>query len=81
MKQQKVKLGVYITRDDLESTQEEADVIIPYQVSRAIADGKTFIKVICEDTDVFVLLCCYNNLINWQKYLYMTKFSSGKNII
>ena len=41
---EQVQLGVHIIRDDLKSTQEEADVIIPYQVSEAIVDGKNLLK-------------------------------------
>ena len=37
---EQVQFGVRIIRDDLKSTQEEADVIIPYQVSEPIADRK-----------------------------------------
>ena len=37
---EQVQLGVHITRDDLKSTQEEADVIIPYQVSELMAYRK-----------------------------------------
>ncbi len=46
-------------RFDLKTTHEEADAIIPQQVV-ALADmgGKT-INVICDDTDVFVLLAHY----------------------
>ena len=41
---EQVQLGVHIIRDDLKSTREEADVIISYQVSEVIADGKKSIK-------------------------------------
>ena len=39
---EQVKLGFHIIRNDLMSTQEEADVIIPYQISEATADGKIY---------------------------------------
>ena len=41
---EQVQLGVHIIRDDLKSTREEADVIISYQVSEVIADGKKSLK-------------------------------------
>ena len=41
---EQVQLGVHIIRDDLKSTREEADIIISYQVSEVIADGKKSIK-------------------------------------
>ena len=78
---EQVQLGVHIIRDDLKSTQEEADVIIPYQVSEAIVDGKKSIKVICEGTDVSALLCLCYNLQNWEIDLYMADFTERKSII
>ena len=48
--------GVAIERRDLESTHEEADAIIPRQVVDAATQGSKCIKVICDDTDVFILL-------------------------
>ena len=41
---EQVQLGVHIIRDDLKSTREEADVIISYQVSEVIAEGKKSLK-------------------------------------
>ena len=77
---EQVQLGVHMIRDDLKSTQEEADVIIPYQVSEAIVDGKKSIKVICEET-VSALLCLCYNLQNWEIDLYMADFTERKSII
>ena len=51
--------GVAIERRDLETTHEEADVIIPRQVVDAATQGSKCIKVICDDTDVFILLIPY----------------------
>ena len=51
--------GVAIERRDLESTHEEADAIIPRQVVDAATQGSNCIKVICDDTDVFILLMHY----------------------
>jgi len=49
--------GITIAREDLRTTHEEADVIIPMQVASAIAEGKNDIAINCVDTDVFVLIC------------------------
>ena len=54
--------GVAIERRDLETTHEEADVIIPRQVVHAATQGSKCIKVICDDTDVFILLIHYYQL-------------------
>ena len=61
---EQVKLGVQIIRHDLKLTQQETDVIIHYQVSEAIAYGTKYIKIICKDNDVSVLLCYYYDLGN-----------------
>ena len=51
--------GVAIVRRDLETTHEEADVIILRQVVDAATQDSTSIKVIRDDTDVFILLIHY----------------------
>ena len=43
-------------RQDMKTTHEEADVIIPQQVQKAMDDGYRNVKVICDDTDVLILL-------------------------
>ena len=51
--------GIAIEQKDLETTHEEADVIILQQVVAAANEGAKCIKVICDDTDVFLLLVHY----------------------
>jgi len=51
--------GIVIERKDLESTHEEADVIIPRQVVDVATQGSTCIKVISDDIVVFILLVYY----------------------
>ena len=51
-----VHMGTSIERYDLRTTQEEADVIIICQFLEAISAGARCIKVVCDDTDVFILL-------------------------
>ena len=48
--------GSITERDDLRTTHEEADVIIPRQVISAMHEGASCVRVICDDTDVFLLL-------------------------
>ena len=48
-----------VDRIDLKTTHEEADVIIPQQMVYAASQGAKTIIVICDDTDVFVLLFHY----------------------
>ena len=40
----------------MQTSHEEADVIIPQQVLQAVNEGNQCVKVICDDTDVFILL-------------------------
>ena len=42
--------------EDLRISHEEADLIIPQQVLFAVKEGSGCVKVISDDTDVFVLL-------------------------
>ena len=49
--------GIEILQRDMETTHEQADVIIPQQIHMVKQSGKTQnFKVKCDDTDVFVLL-------------------------
>ena len=52
-----VKNGIAITRDDLRTTHEEADLILVQQAYGYIREHETnSVSIICDDTDVFVLL-------------------------
>jgi hypothetical protein len=48
--------GHLSNRDDLRTTHEEADITMVYQVLNLAQSGVQSIKVISDDTDVFVLL-------------------------
>ena len=48
--------GRVTPRDDIRTTHEEADVIIVQQMVQLASIGVQNILVICDDTDVFVLL-------------------------
>ena len=62
-------------RHDLITIQEEAEVLA------AITDGKSSIKVCCENTDVFVLLCHSYHIKQWKAELFMEGFKEGNNVI
>ena len=47
----------------------------------AIADNKTSIKVLCQDTDVMVLLCHSYYTKQWNIGLFMEGFKEKKNVI
>ena len=73
-------LGVCKMREDMRTSHEEADVMIPQQIAVVSASGSTCLKVICEDTDVFVLLCHFYLEENWTHSLYMESFSPDKSL-
>ena len=52
--------GVRIDRQELSSSHEEADIIITQHAIFASILGKV-VRVVCDDTDVFVLLVHYYN--------------------
>ena len=51
-----INASQHVLRYDIQTSHEEADVIIAQQAIRAAADSTKTVKVICDDTDVFVLL-------------------------
>ena len=51
--------GVVSKRTDLESLHQEADIIIIKKCTACVKDEVKCVKVICGDTDVFVLLTVY----------------------
>ena len=74
--------GTRIKRTDLKTLFDEADYIIPQQVESAIQNGSKVVKVVCADTDVFVLLCAmYANRGWWEAEVYMEDFKGEKNMI
>ena len=61
-------LGVRLRRGDMQTSHEEADVIIPQQVLQAVNEGNQCVKVIC-DTDVFILLMYFYRRLSRLFYL------------
>ena len=54
---QEISMGLVIPRDDLKTSHEEADVIMPQQM--VVLAIKVTSEVISDDTDVFILLVYY----------------------
>ncbi|XP_078661436.1 uncharacterized protein LOC144905583 [Branchiostoma floridae x Branchiostoma belcheri] len=55
---------IVFRREDLLTCHEEADVIIVQQMVKAAESGARRINIVCEDTDVFVLLLHYYAQLN-----------------
>lgn len=51
-----VHMGVLLERTDMRATHEGAYVIMPQQITCLATQGCRCIKVVCDDTDVFILL-------------------------
>lgn len=77
-----MQLAVHITGDDLESISTK-DSWYYHSLSsiKSNCRWKNIDLVTCYYTDVFVLVCHCNDLMNSQKKLYMAEFSWGKKII
>ena len=56
--------GVHIKRHDMAKSQEEANVMIVNQVMSAAWQGYKTIHIVCDDTDVFVLLEHFYKTLN-----------------
>ena len=76
-----VQRAVVNYRDDLTTTHEEADVIMIQQVAAVANDGARHIKVLSDDTDVFILLVYHFKELNLQCSLTMEGTSSGRALI
>lgn len=70
-------------REDLDSNYDEADYMIPQQVNAIFKEKKqTVVKVLSNDTDVFVLLCSHFLKFNWSSLqLYMGTFGEDTKMI
>ena len=78
---QEISNGVLINRADLRTSHEEVDVIIPQQVVNAAVQGSKNVTVVCDDTDVFILLLHYYLLMKLSCNLLMEGASSDRAVI
>ena len=70
--------GVKIDRHDLRSTHEEADILIIQHAISSSLSGKS-VRVVCDDTDVFILLVhFYNSKCKGSNYAPMVMSSPVK---
>ena len=68
-------------RRDMQTSHEEGDVIIP-QVNIAMKEGqRQIIKVISDDTDVYVLLMYYCVQEGWRDDIYMESLEERSTMI
>ena len=76
-----IKNGTLAQRDDYRTTHEEADVIIVQQVVKLANAGASSLNVICDDTDVFVLLVHFYIQENLSCKLFVSGTSTNRRTI
>jgi len=74
-------MGVHINRQDMAIKHEEADVIFVNQFISATREAYNTIHIICDDTDVFVILLHFYDKLNFENELLMVPTSSKRNVV
>ena len=73
--------GIAIERQDLKTSHEEADSIIVQQAYQAVLDHQfDIVSVICDDTDVLVLLTYFYWKLDLSSTAFMQCISTERNI-
>jgi len=70
-----------IDREDLRTTHEEADTIIVQQMVKVAGRGSRSIKVVCDDTDVFILMLYFYNTEDLTCDVSMESPIAGRRVI
>ena len=78
---QEIHTGVFINRQDLCTTLENADVIILQQLIYAATQGVDNMTVVCDDKDVFVLILHYHYHKKLTCYMMMEATNKERSII
>ena len=73
--------GQCMERDDLTNTNEEADSIIINQLKTAVNEGAQCVKIICDDTDVFILLMHFYHQYKWSCTVLMEDTGGDRRVI
>lgn len=77
-----IRRDIVISRHDLEVAHEEADTIIIHQLlEKSKYPHRADIHVMCDHTDVFVLLLYYYHKYQMTNDVYMVPFKSGRAIV
>lgn len=74
--------GVVISRADLATSHEEADIIIVQQVLSCVAENsESNITIVADDTDVFVLMLHYYHMANLKNIVLMESPIKGRTVV
>ena len=76
-----VQEGVAVSKNDLKSSHEEADANIVKQYTSCAMKKNRCIKIICKDTDVFVLLTVYVMKYSTESLVLMEAFTSNRSMV
>ena len=63
------------------SIHEEADLILVQQCYKAVSEGCSTVKIISDDTDVFVLLEYFYGILNCTAVVLMEATHGGRTVI
>ena len=77
---QEIHAGVFIEIVDPRTTQEEADVNMMQQYASAVKEGTNCVKLICDDTVIFVLLVHFTHALDIRSTILM-EATSGKRTV
>ena len=75
-----VTMGVHIKRHDMANRHEEADVIMVHRVMSAARQGRQTIHIVCDDTDVFVLLIHFYKTLQITNQIIMVPTSLNRTV-
>ena len=76
-----MEAGAHTRRQDLSVTHEEADVIIANHVVHIARQTPSIIHVVCDDTDVFVLLVHFYSSENLSSDIFMIPTRSARSVV
>ena len=76
-----IECGVHRRRHDLTVTHEEADIIIANHVVHIAKESASVIHVVCDDTDVFILLVHFYISENLDSDIFMIPTRSARNVV
>lgn len=76
-----IEAGAHTRRQDMSVKHEEGDVIIVNQVVRIARETQSIIHVVCDDTDVFILLVHFYASENLHSDIFMVPTRSARSVV
>ena len=73
--------GTKLSRNDLRTSHKEADIIIANQIIHISTFQPTAVRIICDDTDVFVILMYFYFILEFKFELTMESLRKDRAVI